>query len=152
MSLTFVATALAVAFSFIGLGGGLYEYRVVDPFWPTNPALIQPARGGVRRVRFWLPAHIAFELCLIASLALSWNDPAVRNPLAVAFVSHEAMRLWSALDFIPKALAFEKAASIDADAARRWTNRSLLRLPLDVVTCSASLVAFAAACRDASGI
>lgn len=147
MDSLFAATALAVAFSFIRLGGGLYEYRVVDPVWPANPTLVQPAKGGVSRVRFWLPAHIAFELFLIAALALSWSQPAVWTPLAVAFVSHAAMRIWSAFDFIPKALAFEKAASVDADAARRWTHRSLLRFPLDLVTCGASLIAFVAVCR-----
>lgn len=145
MNFLLVMTALAVGLSFIRLGGGLYEYRVIDPFWPSNPTLIQPASGGVSRVRFWLPAHIAFELCLIASLVLAWSQPAVRTPLAIAFVAHAAMRIWSAFDFIPKALAFEKAASIEIDAARRWTHRSLLRLPLDLVTCGACLVAFAAA-------
>jgi hypothetical protein len=41
------ATAPASAFALISLGGGLYEFRVVDPAWPCRPELIQPARGGV---------------------------------------------------------------------------------------------------------
>jgi hypothetical protein len=59
------------------------------------------------------------------------------------------MRIWSAFDFIPKALAFERAdpGTIAEDAARRWTQRSLWRLPLDVLTCIAMLAAFAAAAR-----
>jgi hypothetical protein len=60
------------------------------------------------------------------------------------------MRLWSAFDFIPKALAFEHAdpTAIPTSAARRWTHRSLGRLPLDLITCGALLAAFAAAvCR-----
>jgi hypothetical protein len=59
------------------------------------------------------------------------------------------MRIWSAFDFIPKALAFERAdpGTIAEDAARRWTRRSLWRLPLDVLTCTAMLAAFAAAAR-----
>jgi len=59
------------------------------------------------------------------------------------------MRIWSALDFIPKALAFESTdpAAIAETAARAWTHRSLLRLPLDLLTCSAMLASFAAACR-----
>ena len=67
--------------------------------------------------------------------------------LLVALASHTAMRIWSFIDFVPKALAFERAepASIDAARARTWTRRSLLRLPLDVVTCFAMLAAFAAA-------
>jgi hypothetical protein len=61
------------------------------------------------------------------------------------------MRMWSAFDFIPKALAFERAdpATINADAARRWSRRSLGRLPLDLVTCSAMLAALVALARNA---
>jgi hypothetical protein len=69
--------------------------------------------------------------------------------LLVALASHLAMRLWSAFDFIPKALAFERAepASIAASEARRWCRRSRGRLPLDLVTCGAILAALVAAAR-----
>ena len=51
------------------------------------------------------------------------------------------MRLWSAFDFIPKALAFERTGpgAIDERAARRWARRSSLRFVLDVITCGAML-------------
>jgi hypothetical protein len=54
------------------------------------------------------------------------------------------MRIWSALDFIPKALAFERARADDVslEAARRWTSRSRLRMPLDLATLAALLMAF----------
>jgi hypothetical protein len=57
------------------------------------------------------------------------------------------MRVWSLIDFVPKAVAFEKAnpARVDEAAAVRWTRRSMLRLPLDVITCAAMLAALAAA-------
>ena len=57
------------------------------------------------------------------------------------------MRIWSFVDFIPKAAAFEKAdpATIDRAAAERWTRRSLLRLPLDAITCVGALTALVAA-------
>jgi hypothetical protein len=134
----------------MSLGGGLYEYLVVDPAWPHRPDLIQPARGGVSRRRFWIPAHTAFELSLIASLVMAWDSVAIRTPLLIALSTHATMRLWSAFDFIPKALAFEKAdpTSIDARSARRWSRRSLGRLPLDVVTCTAMLAALVAAARN----
>jgi hypothetical protein len=134
----------------MSLGGGLYEYLVVDPAWPRRPDLIQPARGGVSRRRFWIPAHTAFELSLIATLVMAWNSVAIRTPLLIALSTHATMRLWSAFDFIPKALAFEKAdpTSIDARSARRWSRRSLGRLPLDVVTCTAMLAALVAAARN----
>lgn len=139
--------ALAAALAFVSLGGGLYEYRVVDSAWPRRPDLIQPGRGGVSRRRFWIPAHVAFELTLIFSLVVAWSQPVVRVWLLLGLISHVLMRIWSAFDFIPKALAFERAdtATISETAARRWTRRSLWRLPLDLVTCTAMFAAFATA-------
>lgn len=145
--LTLAAIALAAALAAIRLGGGLYEYLVVDPAWPKRPDLIQPDRGGISRRRFWIPAHLAFELVLVASLILAWPQPYLRSCLLIGLVSHAVMRIWSAFDFIPRALAFEKTdpATVDEAAARRWTRRSLLRLPLDIVTCAAMFAALAAA-------
>jgi hypothetical protein len=122
---------------------------VVDPFWPRRPDLIQPIRGGISRRRFWIPAHVSFELLLIASLVTVWGEPNVRTPLLVALASHSTMRLWSAFDFIPKALAFERAdaGTLSEAAALRWSRRSLGRLPLDLVTCIGSLLALIAAVR-----
>jgi hypothetical protein len=139
--------ALGCALALVSLGGGLYEFLVVDPFWPRKPDLIQPDRGGISRRRFWIPAHIAFELFLIVSLVAAWSHTEVRTWLLVALASHAVMRIWSAFDFIPKALAFERAEAINEPAARAWTRRSLWRLPLDLVTCGAMLAAFAAAVR-----
>jgi hypothetical protein len=139
-----LAIGIATALSLASLGGGLYEYLVVDPFWPKRPELIQPQRGGISRRRFWIPAHTSFELALIVSLIAAWSSP-MSTPLWVAFASHAVMRFWSAFDFIPKSLAFERADPVDVVAARRWTRRSLLRLPLDLVTCTAMMLAFIAA-------
>jgi hypothetical protein len=147
---TVILISVAAALASMSLGGGLYEYLVVDPAWPRRPDLIQPSRGGVSRRRFWIPAHIAFELSLIASLVMTWDSHTIRTPLLIALATHTTMRLWSAFDFIPKALAFEKAdpTSIDVRSARRWSRRSLGRLPLDVVTCTAMLAALLAAARN----
>ncbi|MEO1986741.1 MAG: hypothetical protein ABGX47_08830 [Martelella sp.] len=145
------ATALATALAFIGLGGGLYEVGVIDPAWPRRPDLIQPDHGGISRKRFWIPAHATFEVLLVIALALSWSIADVRFWLLVAMASHAVMRFWSAFDFIPKALAFEKAApGTDTEtAARRWTRRSLARLPLDILVCGAMLAATIDATRIA---
>jgi len=53
------------------------------------------------------------------------------------------------VDFVPKALAYERAnpETIDAESMRAWTRRSRLRLPLDLVTAFAMFAAFAAAAR-----
>jgi uncharacterized iron-regulated membrane protein len=144
-----VLVAISAGLALISLGGGLYEYLVVDRAWPQRPDLIQPSRGGVSRRRFWIPAHTAFELSLIASLVVVWASPTARTPLLVALATHATMRLWSAFDFIPKALAFEKAdpTTIDTLAARRWSRRSLGRLPLDLVTCGAMMAAVFAVAR-----
>ncbi len=149
MSVAFWAVLLAAAMALISLGGGLYEFSVVDPYWPRKPQLIQPTRGGISRRRFWIPAHVAFELALITALIAAWPRAELRMWLIVALASHLIMRIWSAFDFIPKALAFERAEpqAIAEDTARRWTHRSLFRFPLDLVTCAAMLAAFAAAAR-----
>jgi hypothetical protein len=147
LDLGLVATATALALA--SLGGALYEFAVIDPFWPRRPDLIQPERGGVSRRRFWIPAHTVFELTLIVCLILTWDQTSTRTPLLLAFSSHAATRIWSAFDFIPKALAFERAEpnSISETAARRWSRRSRGRLPLDLVTCGAMLSALVAAAR-----
>jgi hypothetical protein len=139
--------AFATGLAFVGLGGGFYEISVVDPAWPRRPDLIQPARGGISRRRFWIPAHVAFEVALIAALVWSWSLPSVSHPLLVALASHAVMRVWSAFDFIPKALAFERAETVNEAAARAWTGRTWLRLPLDVITCIAMFSALVAAAR-----
>ena len=127
------------------LGGGLYEFVVVDPCWPKRPGIIQARNGGISRARFWVPAHIVFELMLIVALVVAWTNADVRLALLVALASHVVMRVWSLLDFVPKAVAFERAdpAEVDEGAAVRWTRRSLLRLPLDLITCAAMLAALA---------
>ncbi len=144
-----IVVAIAAALASASVGGGLYEFSVVDPFWPRRPDLVQPARGGISRKRFWMGIHVVFEMALIAALIWSWSQPAVRTGLLVALVSHAVMRLWSAFDFIPKALAFEKAepGAVDEWAARAWTARSRWRLPLDLVTVAATLWALVAAAR-----
>ena len=140
---TLVLIAITTLASGVLLGGGLYEYLVVDPYWPKRPGIIQPTRGGISRRRFWIPAHTVFEVLLIVALIVGWGDMGVRIALLVALLSHAAMRVWSLVDFVPKAVAFEKAdpAAVDRAAAVRWTRRSLLRLPLDLITCAAMLAA-----------
>jgi hypothetical protein len=144
---TLVLIAITTLAACATLGGGLYEHLVIDPYWPKRPGIIQSRNGGVSRARFWIPAHVVFEVLLIVSLIAAWNDAGVRAALLVALVSHAAMRMWSLVDFVPKALAFEKTdpAKVDEAAAVRWTRRSLLRLPLDVLTCAATLAALAVA-------
>jgi len=144
---TLILIAITTLAACATLGGGLYEYLVIDPYWPKRPGIIQSRNGGVSRARFWIPAHVVFEVLLVVSLIAAWNHAGVRAALLVALVSHAAMRMWSLVDFVPKALAFEKAdpARVDEAAAVRWTRRSLLRLPLDVVTCAAMLAALAVA-------
>lgn len=136
---TFVLAAILVLSAI--LGGGIYEHLVIDPSWPKRPDLIQPNRGGVRRGRFWLPAHILFELVLLCSLVLAWKLPAVRLWLLISLAVHITNRLWAAFDFIPKARAFEKADAVDEALARKWTFRSQFRLPIELVTLTCLIMA-----------
>ena len=101
-AITLALLAMATALALVSLGGGLYEFLVVDPFWPRRPDLIQPHRGGISRRRFWIPAHVAFELLLIASLVMTWRYEAVRTPLLVGVGSHAVMRIWSASISFPR--------------------------------------------------
>jgi hypothetical protein len=144
---TLVLIAITTLAACVSLGGGLYEFLVIDPYWPKRPGIIQSRNGGVSRARFWIPAHTVFEVLLIVTLVAVWSDADARVALLVALVSHAVMRVWSLVDFVPKALAFEKAdpATVDEVSAVRWTRRSLLRLPLDLITCAAMLAALASA-------
>jgi hypothetical protein len=83
-TLSLTATAMASALALLSLGGGVYEYRVIDPAWPRRPDLIQPDRGGVSRRRFWIPAHVAFEVALIVALAIAWSQSEVQASAAHA--------------------------------------------------------------------
>ena len=134
-------------FSSTILGAGVYECVVVDPSWPRQPKLIQPSRGGIVRGRFWLPFHVMFELTMVLCLIEAWRWPNVRFWLLLAFASHAVARVWSALDFIPKALAFEKASVVDEPSARRWTRRSRFRIPIALLTWMLLLSALSAALR-----
>jgi hypothetical protein len=145
MTASILLVALTALLACLSLGGGLYEFVVLDPVWPGRPAIVQPQNGGVSRARFWIPAHTLFEIVLVVTLVVTWSESTVRTALLVALASHAVMRIWSFVDFVPKALAFEKSdpATIDRADAVRWTRRSLLRLPLDLVTCASALTALA---------
>ena len=144
---TLILIAAATLSACTLFGGGLYETVVVDPAWPKRPGIVQAHNGGVSRRRFWIPAHTAFEVLVIVALIAAWRDADVRPALLVALASHLVVRIWSLIDLVPKAVAFEKTdpAAVDEAAALRWTRRSLLRLPFDVVTCVAMLTALALA-------
>jgi hypothetical protein len=143
---TLVLVAATAAAACASLGGGLYEALVVDPFWPRRPGIIQPTLGGISRRRFWVPAHAVLEVLLLLSLLVTWDQFNERAALFVALASHVVTRVWSLVDVVPKAVAFEKAdpARVDEAAAQRWTRRSLARLPLSLVTAGATLAALAA--------
>ncbi|OBG23956.1 hypothetical protein A5765_18120 [Mycolicibacterium celeriflavum] len=144
---TLVLIAATTLVAAVQLGGGLYETVVIDPAWPKRPGIIQSRNGGISRRRFWIPAHTVFEVLLIVALVAAWSEADVRAALLVALVSHAVMRAWSLIDFVPKAMAFERTdpGEVDEAAAVRWTRRSLVRLPLDLVTCGAMLAALAVA-------
>jgi hypothetical protein len=147
VTVALILAAIVVFLACASVGGGLYEALVLDPVWPHRPAIIQPRNGGVSRRRFWIPVHTALEVTLIVAIVACWGHHDVRIALLIALASHLLMRVWSLVDFVPKAVGFEKSdpATIERSAAQRWARRSLLRLPLDAITCVASLAALALA-------
>ena len=50
-TVTVVLIAATTLMACVSLGGGLYEFLVVDPYWPKRPGIIQSRNGGVSRAR-----------------------------------------------------------------------------------------------------
>jgi hypothetical protein len=135
---------IAVVLGAIGIGGGVYETLLVDRVWPTNPAIIQPDRGGIDRGLFWMPVHTCYELALIAAVWMVWNIVDARWWLIAALVTHFAARAWSFAYFIPKALQFEKLGDLTEEQkyeVRRWTRLSRCRPVLESLSVIAQCVA-----------
>src|SRR5262249_50300566 len=101
------AVTVALFFTILAAGGGLYEHLVVDPVWPANAAVIQPDRGGVNRKLFWVPFHAALTLALPVALWAAWRSPAARRWLLAAVGGYVALRAWTFAYFVPQALRFE---------------------------------------------
>src|SRR5262249_34589129 len=122
--LAVLAPLSALVFGAIMLGGGIYETLLVDGVWPNNPAVIQPNRGGINRVLFWMPAHTLYELALFVALWVVWGLTAARWWTVAALTVHFAARAWSMAYFIPRALRFEKLGDLTEEQkheALRWT-------------------------------
>lgn len=144
----FSILAMAAAIRLIAIGGAIYEMLLVDRVWPDRFDLIQPSRGGISRARFWIPAHLFFEVTLLACLVTYWSRADVRGYLLIALAAHVVMRGWSALHFIPNALRFERGdAGLGRSDAIRWTRESRWRLPLDLVAGLAMMLALLTAVR-----
>ena len=131
--LPLVALVLGAA----AFGGGIYETLVVDPAWPANPALIQPSRGGLKRARFWAPAHSLFEVALLATAWITWGEASARPWVIAALCMHFGARIWSFAYFIPRALRFEKMGELSQEQlrlAQRWIRLSRCRPFLELVS------------------
>jgi hypothetical protein len=145
-----LAPLTAMLIGAIGVGGGIYETLLVDRVWPSNPAVIQPNRGGINRGLFWMPVHSLYELALLVTAWILWDVASARWWLVGALAAHFAARAWSFTYFIPKALQFEKLGDLtDAQKrdAQRWTNLSRWRPMVElasVLSLSMVIVHFAA--------
>jgi hypothetical protein len=145
MDLRLISLFFALVIGSMLLGGGVYETLLVDSVWPNNPALIQPARGGINRGRFWARVHPPYEVALLVSLWLNWGAHAARPWLIVVLIVHVAARTWSFVYFIPRALRFEKIGDFNAEElkrAKRWVGLSRVRPILEFVSITALCVAF----------
>jgi hypothetical protein len=132
-----IVPLVALALGAIVLGGGIYETLLVDAVWPRNPAIIQPARGGLNRGLFWGLAHPPYELALLASVWLTWSHPAMRSWTALALTAHLVARAWSFAYFIPRALRFEKMGDLTEDQRQQaihWIGLSRVRPFIEIVS------------------
>ena len=144
-----IIVAVAAALACASVGGGLYEFSVVDPFWPKRPDLVQPARGGISRKRFWIAIHVAFEvaadrgpgLVLVAARRAHLPAGGAGEPCRHAPVV--GLRLH------PQGAGLREGRARDdqRSGGARLDGRSRLRLPLDLVTCGAMLWALVLAAR-----
>jgi len=146
-AMDFYAIMISVLLGTAGLGGGLYETLLVDRVWPRTPMLIQPDRGGINRKLFWGPMHGLFELALIATIFLTWNDAGIAHWVWAAFAAHLIARVWSFAYFIPMAMRFEAGSAEGGapapDAARKWVRLSRWRLPMELLAVIFLLLALA---------
>lgn len=152
-----LATAACLVLSLVAalrLGAAIYEIGVVDPAWPSNPGIIQPAKGGIDRKRFWIGANVSYELSLCFSLLFGWSIKGLPVRLFAALIPYVVMRGWSFAYFIPQAHKFERAPTsgqISKRAALRWTFFSRFRAVLDAAALAGSMAALAAVI-DGSGL
>lgn len=139
-----ITLVVAVVIGSVLLGGGMYETLLVDRVWPRNPAIIQPARGGITRGLFWTVVHPPYELALLASLWLNWDLQPARPWLIVALACHVAARTWSFIYFIPRALRFEKIGDLtegQRQQAKRWVRLSRVRPFIELASITALCLA-----------
>ena len=144
MTIGIAATCIATLAASITLGGAIYEALLIDRAWPATPSIIQPARGGIDRRLFWIPAHVLFELPIFVAIWTSWSLHPVRSMLLLALASHFALRAWSFLYFVPLAVKFEQAGELEPGLAARvgaWVRLSRWRIPLQFVTLAGSACA-----------
>ncbi|MFO7179599.1 MAG: hypothetical protein DIU78_012955 [Pseudomonadota bacterium] len=129
------ALTYAALFAFgLDLGGSFYEHLVIDTAWVDNPALIQPAQGGISRGAFWIPMHVLLTLLLAGALWATFRDRTARNRVLWAVGLYVAMRIWTLAYFVPLALQFESLGEPTLSpqmrsVAEQWVSWSLLRLP-----------------------
>ena len=95
---------------------------------------------GVDSAPFCILVHVAFEIALVAALALNWRGPLRRTLLLAGLGIHVIMRAWTFAYFVPEVLAFmstppEAPFSPElAGRARLWGALGWVRRALIVAT------------------
>jgi hypothetical protein len=135
-----VALFLAALLAAMALGGSFYEALVVYPAWsaapPASLALLQGPHA-VDSAGFWILVHVAFEIALVAALALNWRAPRRRTLLLAGLGVHIVMRAWTFLYFVPEITHFmaaapggpyspELAARVSLWGTLGWARRALI--------------------------
>ena len=118
------------------------------PVLAQAPGIIQSRNGGVSRARFWIPAHVAFEVLLVVSLIAAWNHARSAGGAAASRssatlrcgcgrLSTSSQRHWRSRRPTPRGLTRppRSGGPVAACCGCPWT----------VLTCSAMLAALAVA-------
>jgi hypothetical protein len=144
-TLTQACLWIAVLVYAVALGGNVFQMIVVDPIWSGSPpASLQTYFGELHGYealrRFHVNPFSAFaQLCLVASVALSWHDRALRRWLLPALILQVLIVLGTVFYVYPinEIIMVHAGREVSPELARELTQRWLfadhLRLGLKFV-------------------
>jgi hypothetical protein len=128
----------------MGIGGGVYETRVVYPNWTKDPTpeglgekLVSSGQTGAGR-RYWPLVSPASALLAILNVFVAWHQTGlVRNLWLISSVSIALKSLATYTYFVPTyILRISKPQTMDTTALRRivrtWTTLSPLRVLVEI--------------------
>ena len=143
----------------VGIGGGLYETRVVYPNWAENPTpdglagkLVSSGQAGAAR-RYWPLVSPASALLAIVNVFLAWHQVGmIRNLWLMSSIAIVLKSIGTYGYFVPTYLRrIAKPDTMDAVTLRRlvrtWTGLSPLRVVAEAFAWITGMGALLLSCR-----